>query len=362
MRALMLPAPLLAALPAAVQHAPARQKPSRLGGGSGGAMQPLHEAEHDAPSRAPRAAHAALGFKRLHMVLHNLVRAAACRMPCHALAMRVRCACVPRLQRPKTKPAPRMHHTPHTTHMMQVLAAALLGRRAVIPAVPCEFVRAVQGGGHQSTISRFGISHAAFVTSGPADAPTCHVAPATWRHTPAGECHHNRVLHQFDLDRWRTYAASRLGADALADGTLPGVAYQPAGATATAGVAGAAGVTGAAGAAGVAGAAGGGAAAGGAAGVEDAAAAAEPLVGGGRAAAAQGVGGRNQSEVRQVQGMLEGLRRLCCEAAAHADAPLLELRGLDSVLLDAAPLVALLDRPAIPPHEIAQEMPTADWR
>ena len=40
--------------------------------------------------------------------------------------------------------------------------------------------------------------------------------------------------------------------------------------------------------------------------------------------------------MREVQGMLEGLRRLCREAAAHADAPLFELRGLDSVLLDAS--------------------------
>ena len=72
MRALVLPAPLLAALPAAVQHAPARQKPSRPGGSS--ALQPLHEGEHDEPSRAARATHAALGFKRLHMVLHNLAR------------------------------------------------------------------------------------------------------------------------------------------------------------------------------------------------------------------------------------------------------------------------------------------------
>ena len=60
--------------------------------------------------------------------------------------------------------------------------------------------------------------------------------------------------------------------------------------------------------------------------------------------------------------MLAGLRRLCHEAAAHTDAPLLELRGLESVLLDSSPLVALLDRPRIPPHEIAQEMPRADWR
>ena len=60
--------------------------------------------------------------------------------------------------------------------------------------------------------------------------------------------------------------------------------------------------------------------------------------------------------------MLAGLRRLCREAAAHTDAPLLELRGLESVLLDSSPLVALLDRPRIPPHEIAQEIPRADWR
>ena len=249
-----------------------------------------------------------------------------------------------------------MHmHMHMRMHVVQVLAAALLGRRAVIPAVPCEFVRAVQGGGHQSSISRFGISHAAFVTSGPANVPTCHVAPATWRHTPAGECHHNRVLHQFDLDRWRSHAASRLGAGAFADGTvlppLPGVAYFPAGAAVAAGGGGASG-----------GAAGGGAPARGATGVEDAAAAAEPFVGAGRTAAAQGVGGLNQTEVREVQGMLAGLRRLCHEAAAHTDAPLLELRGLESVLLDSSPLVALLDRPRIPPHEIAQEMPRADWR
>ena len=59
---------------------------------------------------------------------------------------------------------------------------------------------------------------------------------------------------------------------------------------------------------------------------------------------------------------LDELAALCREAAAHTDAPLLELRGLESVLLDSSPLVALLDRPRIPPHEIAQEMPRADWR
>ena len=70
------PASLLAALPAAVKHAPTRQKPHR-----GSALEP---SEFDEPSRAPRAAHAGLGFKRLHMVLHNLVPAA-----CSARAVRV---------------------------------------------------------------------------------------------------------------------------------------------------------------------------------------------------------------------------------------------------------------------------------
>ena len=85
MRALVLPASLLTALPAAVQHVPARQKPHR-----GSALEP--SGELDEPSRAPRAAHAALGFKRLHMVLHNLVRADGPRS-CRACVPRVRCAC-----------------------------------------------------------------------------------------------------------------------------------------------------------------------------------------------------------------------------------------------------------------------------
>ena len=85
-----------------------------------------------------------------------------------------------------------------------VLAAALVGRRPVIPTVPCEFVRAVQSqSSEQSRTSRFGISHAGFVTSGTAAAPVCHLAPATWRHTGAGECHHGRVLHQADFDEFK---------------------------------------------------------------------------------------------------------------------------------------------------------------
>ena len=191
----------------------------------------------------------------------------------------------------------------------------------------------MQSHSSQSAISRFGVSHAAFVTSGPAHSPTCHVAPATWRHTKHGECHHNLVLHQYDLDRLHAQLAmaGAFSGSSPLSGDLPRISYPAVG-----------------------GAAEGGATAGVEEAAQDGAAGRE-----GRAAAAARppppAANRSEAEL-----MREGLHRLCREARAHADAPLLELRGLETFLL--GPSATLLDRPGLPPHEVAEEMPRADWR
>ena len=80
-------------------------------------------------SRAPSAARG-LAFRRVHALVHNLV-----------------------------------------------IAAVLLGRRPVIPTVPCELIKAVQPEQGLSDRSRFGVSHPGVVVTGPAEQPTCHLAP-----------------------------------------------------------------------------------------------------------------------------------------------------------------------------------------
>ena len=88
-----------------------------------------------------------------------------------------------------------------------VTAAALLGRRPVIPQVPCDFVRAVQSPELWSAPkSRFGLCHAAIVATGPPDAPTCHLTPGTWRPGGPDQCYHNAVMSHFDFLR---FAAAR---------------------------------------------------------------------------------------------------------------------------------------------------------
>ena len=82
-------------------------------------------------------------------------------------------------------------------------AAALLGRRPVIPQVPCSFVRAVQSPELWSAPkSRFGLCHAAVVATGPPDAPTCHLTPGTWRPGGPDQCYHNAIMSHFDYVRF----------------------------------------------------------------------------------------------------------------------------------------------------------------
>ena len=84
-----------------------------------------------------------------------------------------------------------------------VTAAALLGRRPVMPQVPCDFVRAVQSPELWSVPkSRFGLNHAAIVATGPPDAPTCHLTPGTWRPGGPDQCYHNAVMSHFDYVRF----------------------------------------------------------------------------------------------------------------------------------------------------------------
>ena len=84
-----------------------------------------------------------------------------------------------------------------------VTVAALIGRKPVIPQVPCSFVRNVQSA-HLHTVptSRFGICHASVVTTGPADQPTCHLTPGTWRPGGPDQCYHSAIMSQFDLPRF----------------------------------------------------------------------------------------------------------------------------------------------------------------
>ena len=84
-----------------------------------------------------------------------------------------------------------------------VTVAGLLGRRPVIPQVPCSFVRAVQSPELWSVPkSRFGICHAGVVATGPPEEPTCHLTPGTWRPGGPDQCYHNAVMFQFDFARF----------------------------------------------------------------------------------------------------------------------------------------------------------------
>ena len=81
-----------------------------------------------------------------------------------------------------------------------VLIASLLGRRPVIPQVPCDFIRAVQPPrGVPSDRSRFGISHPSVVVTGTATAPQCHLTPGTWRPGAPDQCYHSWAMAQFDF-------------------------------------------------------------------------------------------------------------------------------------------------------------------
>ena len=59
-----------------------------------------------------------------------------------------------------------------------VLLAALLGRKPVMPLVPCELIRAIQPVlGVPVARSRFGVSHPSVVTTGRAGQEMCHLSP-----------------------------------------------------------------------------------------------------------------------------------------------------------------------------------------
>ena len=80
--------------------------------------------------------------------------------------------------------------------------AVLVGRKPVIPQVPCEYVRSVQQRrtSTPSGRSRFGVSHPSVVVTGTAEHPVCHLAPGTWRPGGPDQCYHNRIMSQFDYD------------------------------------------------------------------------------------------------------------------------------------------------------------------
>ena len=89
-----------------------------------------------------------------------------------------------------------------TVHNL-VTVAGLLRRKPVMPRVPCELVKAFQSRELPNTKrSRFGICHAAVVATGPSAAPTCHLAPGTWRPGGPDQCYHNAVMFGFDFDEF----------------------------------------------------------------------------------------------------------------------------------------------------------------
>jgi len=61
--------------------------------------------------------------------------------------------------------------------------------------------------------SRFGVSHPSVVATGPADAPVCHLAPGTWRPGGPDQCYHNRIMSQFDYNDWLASARFPIASD-----------------------------------------------------------------------------------------------------------------------------------------------------
>lgn len=183
-----------------------------------------------------------------------------------------------------------------------VTVAALLGRKPVIPQVPCSFVRNVQSA-HLHTVptSRFGICHASVVATGPAGQPTCHLTPGTWRPGGPDQCYHSAVMSQFDLPR---FLAAHGG------GARNGSVH-----------------------------------------VRGMASLAPSSAAGGAADDERGGGGASASyDLAYAKGALDlaPLRTLCKQASAQAELPLLQLDGL-------LPLQdGLVDRP-LPPREFETE-------
>ena len=107
-----------------------------------------------------------------------------------------------------------------------VTVALLLGRRPVIPEVPCSFIRAIQPrkSSNPSERARFGINHPSVIVTGSADAPTCHLTPGTWRPGGPDQCYHNKVMHEFDF---RKLVASRAASSAASQSNGSIVAPPP---------------------------------------------------------------------------------------------------------------------------------------
>ena len=84
-----------------------------------------------------------------------------------------------------------------------VTVAGLIGRKPVLPHVPCDFVRAVQSPEQPNRKrSRFGVCHAAVVATGSAEKTTCQLAPGTWRPGGPDQCYQNAVMFGFDFGRF----------------------------------------------------------------------------------------------------------------------------------------------------------------
>jgi len=99
----------------------------------------------------PDAASRGLGLRRLHALLHNLVT-----------------------------------------------LAFLIGRKPVIPRVPCDLVRALTHPTDGSASrSRFGLHHHAVVVTGQTD-PVCHLMPGTWRPGASDQCYQTVAMADFD--------------------------------------------------------------------------------------------------------------------------------------------------------------------
>ena len=84
-----------------------------------------------------------------------------------------------------------------------VTVAALVGRRAAVPEIPCAFIRAIQPLRNPNLPkSRYGLAHPAFIITG-AQRATCYLAPATWHAHQGAQCTQTEIMHPFDLQEVR---------------------------------------------------------------------------------------------------------------------------------------------------------------
>lgn len=98
-----------------------------------------------------------------------------------------------------------------------VTLAILIGRKPVLPRVPCEFIRAVTPSNDwRAPLSRFGIHHPGIVVTGGEGGaePQCHMSPGTWRWEGPGQCYHDSMISDVD------YAAFVAGLHGARNGSV----------------------------------------------------------------------------------------------------------------------------------------------